>query len=104
MEFNIYDLTEYLGTRTKAQCKVAYLRLNGLGRLKQVTIESNNRYGKVSTQYRLIAHFNPDEVLEYIDKVILEHKLNPFYKPKKQHSDAWKSYIELANYFKDKEK
>ena len=102
MEFNIYDLTEYLGSRKQARNKVTYLRLNNIGRLKQITVKINNRLGIPIDQYRLIAYFAPEEVLSHISKIISEHELNPFYIPKKQHSDAWQSYINMANYFKEK--
>ena len=102
MNFNIYDLTDYLGSRKQARSKVAYLRLNNVGRLKQVTTKMNNRLGVPINQYRLMAYFTPEEVLSHIDKIVLEHKLDPFYIPKKQYEEAWQSYIDIANYFKEK--
>jgi len=103
MQFNLYDLTDYLKSKKKAQNKIARLRLYNLGKLKQVVIKSKNRSGVLVDQYRLLIHFDPEEILSYMYKTIQEHKDNALYPPNKQHSDAWQSYIDIANYFKDKQ-
>jgi len=102
MQFNLYDLVDYLKSKKKAQNKIARLRLYNLGKLKQVVIKSKNRSGILVDQYRLLIHFDPEEIISYMNKVIQEHKNNSSYTYNKQHSEAWQNYIDIANYFKDK--
>ena len=104
MDFTRQDLSDYLG-RTTALSMFIQFRKNNLGHCKMGKYRSHNPHTK--EKYEVIAsiiHFNPYEVIEYYMNKIKEYETNPLLVARPLYIKAWKRYVEVAKYFKEKKR